>query len=251
MPKSNIISVLNHKGGVGKTTTVANIGAGLHRLGKRVLLIDIDPQANLTMHLYGEVAPDEHTIYGAMLGKHPLPVVALKPGLDLVISTLDLSGIEIELQNEPGREYILRELLSPVASNYDYILIDCPPSIGLITVFALSASTFTIIPVEAGTFALVGMTKLFEIIDKVKSRLNKKLSNYRILITKYDGRKTIQKEIAEHIRRQYGNKVFQTVIKSNVALEEATMKKKSVFDIAPKSSGAENYLNICHEIVQL
>ena len=250
MHKPIIISVLNHKGGVGKTTTVANIGAGLQRLGKRVLLIDIDPQANLTMHLYGEAADGEHTIYGAMLGRYPLPVTEILPGLDMVISTLDLSGVEIDLQNEPGREYILRELLTPVVNDYDYILIDCPPSIGLITVFALSTSTHTIIPVEAGTFALVGMTKLFDIIDKVKSRLNKKLSSYRILIIKYDGRKTIQREIAEHIRKKYGNKVFRTVVNSNVALEEATMAKKSVFDVAPKSPGAENYINICKEILQ-
>ena len=250
MRKAKIISVLNHKGGVGKTTTVANTGAGLHRLGKRVLLIDMDPQANLTLHLYGEAATDQPTIYGAMLGRYPLPIVQLNPGFDLVISTLDLSGVEIDLQNEPGREYILRELLSPVASNYDYILIDCPPSIGLITIFALSASTHTIIPVEAGTFALVGMTKLFDIIEKVKSRLNKELVSFRILITKYDSRKTIQKEISEHIRAKFGSNVFETVIPSNVALEEATMAKKSVFDTSPKSSGAENYLNVCREILQ-
>ena len=250
MPKANIISVLNHKGGVGKTTTVANIGAGLQRLGKRVLLIDIDPQANLTSHLYGEAAAGEHTIYGAMLGRYPLPVIEILPGLDMVISTLDLSGVEIDLQNEPGREYILRELIAPVQNDYDYILIDCPPSIGLITIFALSTSTHTIIPVEAGTFALIGMTKLFDIIDKVKSRLNKKLSSYRILITKYDNRKTIQREIAESIRVQYGNKVFQTAINANVSLEEATMARRSVFDVSPKSTGAANYLSVCEEITQ-
>jgi chromosome partitioning protein len=250
MSKALIISILNHKGGVGKTTTAANIGAGLQRLDKRVLLVDLDPQANLTMHLYGEAAAGEHTVYGAMLGKYPLPVVSILPGLDLVISTLDLSGVEIDLQNEPGREYILRELLSPAVNEYDYILIDCPPSLGLITIFALSTSAQTIIPVEAGTFALIGMTKLFETIDKVKARLNKKLSSYRILVTKYDGRKTIQKEIAEHIRQQYGAKVFKTFIRTNVALEEATMAKHSVFEHDPKSPGAEDYLNACREIIQ-
>jgi chromosome partitioning protein len=249
MTKANIISVLNHKGGVGKTTSVVNLGAGLHRLGKNVLMVDLDPQANLTYHLCNEPVIDEPSIYQAILGDIPLPVVELKPGFHLVKSSLDLSGVEIDIQNEPGREYILRELIAPFIDDYDYILIDCPPSLGLLTILALSASTHTIIPVEAGTFALVGMTKLFDIIHKVKQRLNKGLASYRILITKYDGRKTIQKEIAERIQQQYGDKVFRTLIRTNVTLEEATMQAQSVFESDAHSAGAEDYLKIANEIL--
>jgi chromosome partitioning protein len=249
MSRSVIISILNHKGGVGKTTSTANIGAGLHQAGQRVLLVDFDPQANLSLHLYGESVPGDRTIYGALRGEYLLPVIEIKSGLDLVLSTLDLSAAEIELQSEPGREYILRELLMPLTGRYDYILIDCPPSLGLLTINALSTSTQIIIPVEASTFALKGMTKLFDIIDKVKVRLNKRLSSYRFLITKYDSRKTIQREIAVGIQSQYADKVFHTSIRTNVALEEATMKKCSIFDLDPKSAGAEDYQSVCSEII--
>jgi chromosome partitioning protein len=249
MAKTNIISVLNHKGGVGKTTSVVNIGAALHRLGKRILLIDLDPQANLTYHLFNQPV-GEITIYQALLGDISLPITEIKPGFDLVVSTLDLSGVEIDLHNEPGREYILRELIAPFVKDYDYILIDCPPSLGLLTIMALSTSTRTIIPVEAGTFAMVGMTKLFEIIDKVKHRINKNLDSYSILITKYDGRKTIQKEIAERIQQLHSASVFHSFIRSNVALEEATMEARSVFDSNPKSAGAEDYLSVANEIIK-
>jgi chromosome partitioning protein len=238
---------MNHKGGVGKTTSTVNIGAGLHLLGKRILLIDLDPQANLTLHLLGE--PDGKTIYDALTGKYPLPVQNFKPGLDIVISTLDLSAAELELQSEPGREYLLHELIKPFLNDYDYILIDCPPSLGLLTVNALSTSTEIIIPVEASAFSLKGMTKLFDIIDKVKYRLNKNLKSYKILITKYDSRKTIQKQITEHIRNQQYAQVFKSIVRTNVTLEEASMSQCSIFDLDGKSAGAADYMNVCGEII--
>jgi chromosome partitioning protein len=238
---------MNHKGGVGKTTSTVNIGAGLHLLGKRVLLIDLDPQANLTLHLLGE--PNGETIYGALKSEYPLPVTAVKPGFDIVISTLDLSAAEMELQSEPGREYILHELIEPFIDDYDYVLIDCPPSLGLLTINALSTSTEIIIPVESSAFSLKGMTKLFDIIEKVKYRLNKNLKSYKILITKYDSRKTIQKQISEHILKQQADNVFNTIIRTNVTLEEASMTQGSVFDLDGKSPGAKDYMNVCHEII--
>ena len=244
---AQIISILNHKGGVGKTTSVVSIGAGLHYLGKRVLLVDLDPQANLTLHLLGE--SDYQTIYGALRSEYSLPIVSVNPGFDIVPSTLDLSAAELELQSEPGREYLLRELLHPHMKDYDYIMIDCPPSLGLLTVNALSTSTTIIIPVECSAFSLKGMTKLFDIINKVKQRLNKKLKAHKVLITKYDGRKTIQKQIAERIQLQQLSKVFSTIIRTNVALEEATMNQCTIFDLDKKSSGAIDYMKICEEIV--
>ena len=246
---NSIISVLNHKGGVGKTTTVANVGGGLHRLGKRVLLVDLDPQANLTLHLLGGVRPGQPTIFGALTGRYGLPVVSLSAGFDMVVSSIDLSGVELILQSEPGREKILFELIRPFVGDYDFIIIDCPPSLGLLTVLALSASTSVIIPVEAGTFAMVGMSQLFEIIDKVKTRLNDRLTSYNILLTKYDGRKTIQKEIAALIRKQCNSKVFRSVIRTNVALKEATMARKCVYDLDLKCSGSVDYLSLCNEIL--
>jgi chromosome partitioning protein len=247
---THIISVMNHKGGVGKTTSAVNIGAGLHLLGKQVLLVDLDPQANLTMHLLGgEPESDSQTIYGAIRSDYALPILNLKPGFDIVISTLDLSAAELELQSEPGREYILRELLSPFMEDYDYILIDCPPSLGLLTINALSTSTGIIIPVESSAFSLKGMTKLFDIIAKVQYRLNKNLESYKILITKYDSRKSLQKQIAERIITQDIAPVFKTVIRTNVTLEEASMSQCSVFDLDARCAGAKDYMNVCNEIL--
>jgi chromosome partitioning protein len=240
---------MNHKGGVGKTTSAANIGAGLHILGKRVLLIDLDPQANLTMHLLGEPEQNKETIYGALRSEYALPIINIKPGFDIVISTLDLSAAELELQSEPGREYILKELISPFKEDYNYIVIDCPPSLGLLTINALSVSTEIIIPVESSAFSLKGMTKLFDIIEKVKYRLNKNLILYRILITKYDGRKSIQKQITERIQTQQMAPVFKTIVRTNVALEEASMLKYSIFDLDDKCAGAIDYMNVCKEII--
>ena len=248
---THIISIMNHKGGVGKTTSTVNIGAGLHLSGKRVLLIDLDPQANLTMHLLGEPESAKETIYGALRSEYGLPVLNLPSGLDIVISTLDLSAAELELQSEPGREYILKELLSPFLNDYNYILIDCPPSLGLLTINALSTSTRIIIPVESSAFSLKGMTKLFDIIEKVKYRLNKNLSSYRILITKYDNRKTIQRQIAERIQTQHLAPVFKTVIRTNVTLEEASMLQCSIFDLDQRCAGAIDYMNVCKEIIYI
>jgi len=247
---TEIVVFMNHKGGVGKTTSAVNIAVGIHLLGKRVLMIDIDPQANLTMHLLGDPGDSYPTIYGALRSKYPLPILSIKPGLDIVISTLDLASAEMELQNETGREYLLLELLDPFINDYDYVFIDCPPSLGILTVNALAASTRIIIPVESSAFSFKGMTRLFDVIAKVKFRLNKKLKSHKVLITKFDSRKSIQKQIMEHIQSQKLSEVFKTVIRLNVSLEEATMSKCSVFDIDPKSAGAADYMSVCKEILQ-
>jgi len=247
--KATVIALLNHKGGVGKTTSTVNIAAGLHASGKRILLIDIDPQANLTLHLLGD-AEDKYpkNIYGALKSEYPLQAYSVKDGLDMVVSTLDLCAAELELLSKPGRDFFLRELISPYLSDYDYIFIDCPPSLGVLTINALAASKYLIIPAECSAFALKGMTKLFTVINEVKYYLNKDLVSFKILITKYDSRKTIQRQIASLIQSTYKD-AFTTTIRSNVTLEEASMQQRSVFDVDPKSAGAIDYMNVCNEII--
>lgn len=241
---------MNHKGGVGKTTSSANISAGLSRLGKKVLVIDLDSQANLTLH-FGFKNVDKDNIYHALRGTCKLPCIQINENLDLVPSHLDLSAAETELINEAGREYILRDLLKPIKDNYDYILIDCPPSLGLLTLNALSISHKIVIPVELSSFALAGMVKLFEIIDKVKTRLNSDLEDYHLLMTKVDRRKTIQKDIQTTILNTYKEKVLATTINTNVALEEAQLIGQDIFNHNPSSSGAKDYENVCVEILNL
>jgi chromosome partitioning protein len=185
-----IISLLNHKGGVGKTTSAINIGAGLAELGKKVLLIDLDPQANLTLSL--GVPRHPNTIYEAIRGEAPMVPYQVKENLDVVISTLDLSGAEMELINEAGREFILRELFDPIRDNYDYIIIDCPPSLGLLTLNALTSSDQVYIPLQTEFLAMQGLAKIKQIIQKVKLRLNKKLEIGGVIATMYDHRKVAE-----------------------------------------------------------
>ena len=243
-----VISIINHKGGVGKTTTSASIGAGLIKLGKKVLLIDLDPQANLTLH-FGIAESGEDNIYGALRGDYKLPIKELENGIDLVISTLDLSAAETELIGEAGREILLKQLIKPIRKKYDYIIIDCPPSLGLLTLNALSVSSSIIIPVDLSSFGLAGMSKLFEIVKKVKTRINPDFKGYKILITKLDKRKVIHKDIKEALTEKYKDKLFKTEIGMNVALEEAQAKGKNIFEYNEKSSGAEDYLSVCKEII--
>jgi chromosome partitioning protein len=244
---SKIISLSNHKGGVGKTTSAINIGAGLTTLGRRVLLIDLDPQANLSQSL-GIVSPTS-TIYGALRGEYPLQPMKLLPGLDVIPSTLDLSGAEVELSGEAGREYILREILEPLRPSYDYILIDCPPSLGLLTINAFTASDEILIPLQAQFLAMQGLAKLIEVVDKIKKRLNKGLSLGGIFITQYDSRKVLNRDVVTSIRENLGERVFNTIVRDNVALAEAPSQGVDIFRYSPKSAGAEDYLSLAKEIV--
>lgn len=247
---TKIISLLNHKGGVGKTTSSANIAAGLAILGKHVLMIDLDPQANLTLH-FGYKNENEANIYKALKGSIELPVIPLNEKLDLVPSHLDLSAAETELINEAGREYLLKDLLKPIQKEYDYIIIDCPPSLGLLTLNALSVSNIMLIPVELSSFALAGMIKLFEVIEKVQKRLNESLSDYRLLITKVDKRKIVQRDIRDTLFERYKDKILEATVNTNVALEEAQLVGQDIFQYNPSSSGAKDYENVCNEILKL
>lgn len=245
---SKVISISNHKGGVGKTTSAINIGAGLNRLGKKVLLIDLDPQANLSQSL-GLINQDKN-IYGAIRGEYKLQPVEVLKGLSVVPSTLDLSGAEVELSGEAGREYILKELIDPIKKQYDYIIIDSPPSLGLLTINSFTASDEVFIPLQAQYLALQGLTKLVEVIDKIKKRLNKNLKVGGVFITQYDSRKILNRDVVDTIKGHFKNDVFKTKIRDNVALAEAPTQGTDIFRYQAKSKGAEDYLALCKEIIK-
>lgn len=243
-----IISLLNHKGGVGKTTSAINIGAGMAELGRRVLLIDLDPQANLSLSL--GIPRQRETIYEALRGESELVPYNVKEGLDVVMSTLDLSGAEMELINEAGREFILRELFEPVKNEYDFIIIDCPPSLGLLTLNALTSSDYVYIPLQTEFLALQGLAKIKQVIDKVRFRLNKKLEIGGVIATMYDHRKVLNRDVVDTIKKYFGQKVFNTLIRDNVSLAEAPAQRQDIFGYSRKSKGAKDYLALCKEILE-
>jgi len=245
---SKVISISNHKGGVGKTTSAINIGAGLNKLGKKVLLIDLDAQANLSQSL--GLIDQERNIYGAIKGEYKPEPIAILQGLDVIPSTLDLSGAEIELSGEAGREYILKELLAPLRAYYDYIIIDSPPSLGLLTINAFTASDAVFIPLQAQYLALQGLTKLMEVIEKIKKRLNKELKVGGVFITQYDSRKVLNRNVVATIEAHFKDAVFNTKIRDNIALAEAPAQGLDIFRYNPKSYGAEDYLALCREILK-
>jgi chromosome partitioning protein len=244
---AKIITLSNHKGGVGKTTSSINIGAGLNKLGKKVLLVDLDPQANLSQSL--GVVNAEVNIYGALRGFYKLTPIKILKGLDLIPSTLELSGAEIEMIGEPGREYILKQTLEPVKHLYDFIIIDSPPSLGLLTINSLTASDEVLIPLQAQFLALQGLVKLMEVIKKIQLRLNKNLELGGVFVTQYDNRKVLNRNVLETIIGHFKGKVFNTKVRDNVALAEAPSKGLDIFRYNSKTYGAKDYLSLSKEII--
>lgn len=242
------IAVSNHKGGVGKTTSVVNIGAGLANLKKKVLLIDLDPQANLTQS-FGVLKP-EGTIYEVLKGEEELKPIMIYENLDIIASTLDLSGAEMELSSEAGREFILQEALFDLKENYDYVIIDCPPSLGLLTINALTTSDEIFIPLQAHYLAIKGLTKIIEIINKVKKRLNRNLEIGGVFVTQFDKRKVLHRDVVETIKTYFQDKVYDTKIRENIALAEAPSQGLDIFRYNPSSNGALDYMNLCKEILK-
>ncbi len=247
--KAKIICLSNHKGGVGKTCSTCNIGAGFARAGKKTLLVDLDPQANLSLSL--GLTDVEKSIYLVLLGQIPVEeaIYNVTENLDIIPANLDLAGAEIELSSEAGREVILKECLSSIEGEYDYILIDCAPSLGLLTTNALTASNEVYIPLQAQYLSLQGISKLTTIIEKIQRRLNKKLKIGGIFITQYDARKVLNRDIAENIDKYFENIVLKTRIRDNVTLAEAPGKGQDVFRYNPKSYGALDYEALCEELL--
>lgn len=240
-----IIAVANHKGGVGKTTSVANIGAALARKGKRVLLIDLDAQQNLTFFFLKDEV--EASVYDALKGEIALPIVHVKENLDLTPSSIDLARAELDLSGRIAREYILKNLLADVAGNYDYILIDCPPSLGIITYNALVAATDLYITLTAEALPLKGLTMLEEVVGELKA-LNRGLGISGVFLTRYNNR-NLNNIVAEGIRERYGSIVFDTKIRENIALAEAPLTNSDIFTYAPYSNGAKDYEALTEEIL--
>jgi chromosome partitioning protein len=245
---SKVISISNHKGGVGKTTSAINIGAGLNLLKKKVLLIDLDPQANLTQSL--GLINEPINIYGALRGEYKLQPIEILKGLDVIPSTLDLSGAEVELSSEPGREYILKELIEPLRASYDFIIIDSPPSLGLLTINSFTASDEILIPLQAQYLALQGLAKLVEVVDKIKQRLNKGLKVGGVFITQYDSRKVLNRDVVDTIQAHFKDEVFKTKVRDNIALAEAPSQGLDIFRYSSKSNGAEDYLALSKEVLK-
>ncbi|MFW5725359.1 MAG: ParA family protein [Bacteroidota bacterium] len=242
-----IIAISNHKGGVGKTTSAINIGAGLALKGKKVLLIDMDPQANMSQSL--GIEDSQTGIYEAMKGNGGLEMIKVRKNLHLVPASNGLGGAELELAAEAGREFILRELLDTKKENFDFILIDCPPSLGLLTINAFTAADEIFIPMQAQYLALQGIGKMLGLVDKIQKRLNPSLEISGIFITQFDRRKVLNRYVMDTLESHFGEKVFKTRIRNNVALAEAPNDGCDIFSYQPSSNGAFDYQQLVKEIL--
>lgn len=249
---TKIIALANQKGGVGKTTTAINLSAAIAGTGKRVLLVDADPQANASSGLGVDIREMQASIYECLVnGISPRQAIVetAVENLHLIPSHIDLVGAEIEMLNLPDREQLLKRVLQQVKNDYDYILIDCSPSLGLITVNALTASDSVIIPVQCEFFALEGIAKLLNTIKIIKSQLNPNLGIMGFVLTMYDNRLRLSNQVLEEVRRHFGDLVFRTVIARNVRLSEAPSHGQTILEYEPKSKGALAYKALAKEVL--
>jgi len=242
----SVISIANHKGGVGKTTTAVNLAAGIARQGYTVLMIDLDPQANATYSL--GFKKQEKSIFNVLAFNEPIRrIIQSNDTLDIAPSSIHLAGFE--KNNDVGKEFILSEALEDIRSDYDFILIDCPPSLGALTISALTASDFAIIALQPEFLAIQGMADFIKILRTVKTRMNKDLELLGIVITQFDNRKVLHKEILEHTRQSYGEMVFESQIRGNISLAEAQSMGQDIFAYDKYSNGAVDYGALTKEVI--
>ncbi len=244
---TKIFAISNHKGGVAKTSTTVNLAAGIAQMNRKVLVVDLDPQANLSQSL--GVRDYTPSVYNALKGQCALPELSITNNLWLAPSHLDLSGAELELSMEPGRENLLKGLFKKIANQYDYILIDCPPSLGLLTINAMNASNRILIPLQAQFLASQGLAKLIDIIGKVQERLNPSLELGGIIITMYKKNTVLSRDVIEFTNSRFSSLVFHTKIRDNIAIAEAPASGLDIFRYSKNSLGALDYSNLCIEFL--
>ncbi len=248
---TKIVALANQKGGVGKTTTAINLGASVAACERRVLLVDLDPQSNATSGI--GMADADPSMYDVLIENMPLRDIIRPteiPTLYLAPSSTDLVGAEVELRDAIGREYYLKKVIEPIAGDYDYILIDSPPSLGLLTVNGLTAANSVLVPLQAEYFALEGVSQLLATIDRVRGAVNPALEIEGIVLTMYDERVNLARQVAEEVRNHFGEKVYKTIIPRNIRLSEAPSFGKPIILYDIRSRGSEAYVSLAREFIQ-
>ena len=247
-----IIAVANQKGGVGKTTTAINLSSCLAEKGKKVLAVDMDPQGNMTSGLGVDKNSVENTIYDLIIGESSIDEVLKKnimKNLDIIPANIDLSAAEIELIDVEDKEYIVRNVIKDIKDNYDYIIIDCPPSLSMLTINAMTTATSVLVPIQCEYYALEGLSQLIHTVDLVRDRLNPELEIEGVVFTMYDERTNLSLQVVENVKDNLHQNIYKTIIPRNIRLAEAPSYGIPINEYDPKSAGSESYMRLAEEVI--